>query len=182
MIDRVYTLTLWRHGTACMSALLSPTPPHMFSVCDTHCRSEWLYGCTYRVSTGSCTGCGPARTRSPIQALSLIEPLSVPLCGTPRREAISVTSISLQLTHTRPKEEEEENQSASCCVPCLHVWQEFHLCGGSSRQPAHPRPAAGTHTWAAGRTAYAFTPLAVSKRVVHCAATEAPRKESVRSS
>lgn len=95
-----------QYCTACMSALLSPTPSHMFSVCHTHCRSEWLYlwGIYRQLHL---------RSHVLLSKLSASSSPDSPTVWHAKKrgdQTISVTSISLQLTHTRPKEEEEEEK------------------------------------------------------------------------
>lgn len=101
-------------------------PPHMFSVCDTHCRSEWLYGRT-PVPMGYLQAAAPAAVQherhvllSKLSASS--SPVSPTVWHAKKRGDQCHVHLTPTHTHTRPKEEEEEeNQSASCCVPCLHV-------------------------------------------------------------
>jgi hypothetical protein len=84
--------------------------------CVTHTAD--LSGCTYGVSTGSCT-CGPddlSGCTAPIQALSLIEPCQSH-CVARQEERRSVSRPSHSNSHTRPKEEEEEEEKLLRALP-----------------------------------------------------------------
>lgn len=135
--------------------------------CVTHTAD--LSGCT-AVPIGYLQAAAPAAVLHEHVLLSKLSASSSPCqshCVARQEERRSVSRPSHSNSHTldRRKKKKKTSQPAAACLAC--TFDKFHLCGGSSSRPIPVRPPE-PHAWAGWAWAYAFTPLVVSKRVVHC--------------